>query len=293
MHDHSVLKFTAETSTNNRIPFLDLDIEAENGGFKTRVFRKATDKGKTMHGSSECPKRYHKSVIRSFIRRAMKYSSEWSDVHHELQRCKQTLVNNGYSNTEIDMEIKAQMERQHLEQEKPKQQNILLYYKNQMSPSYQVDEKVVQQIIHNNVKPTNQDNKVDLRVYYKSRKVRDLIMKNNMKRDENKLKQTNVVYKFTCPHEDCRLRQADYIGLTRTTLSRRLTMHLREGAPQHHMDHTHQKKITRTDLTNNTIIMKSTNSRRRLPILEALLIRRDKPALNKQLGSCVTLALFS
>ena len=293
MEDHSVLQFTSEISNNNRLPFLDLDIEAENGGFKTKVYRKATDQGKTMHGSSECPKRYHKSVIRSFIRRAIKYSSEWSDVHHELRRCKQTLVNNGYSNTEIDAEISAQVERHQTRQETPKSETIALYYKNQMSPSYQVDEKVIQQIVHSNVKPTKEDTKLNLRVYYKNKKVRDLIMKNNINKDDNKLKKTNVVYKYTCPHEDCRLHPQEYISLTTTTLSRRLTMHLREGAPQHHTSQTHHKKITREDLTSNTTIMKSTNCRRRLPVIEALLIRREKPALNKQLISCVTLELFS
>ena len=162
-----------------------------------------------------------------------------------------------------------------------------------MTTSYQVDEKVIKQIIQSNVEPTKKDTKVNLRVYYKNRKVRDLIMRNNMTRDDSKLKRTNVVYKFTCPHEDCRLRTADYIGLTTTTLSRRLTMHLREGAPQQHMAKNHQTKISRNDLTTNTTILKSNSNRRRLPVLEALLIRRDKPALNKQLTSCITLELYS
>ena len=118
-------------------------------------------------------------------------------------------------------------------------------------------------------------------------------MRNNINKERSDLKSTNVVYQFQCPYEDCQLRDAgDYIGMTTTTLSRRMTMHLQDGAPRQHMRETHQRALTRQDLTENTTILRREDSRRKLQILEALLIREKKPAINKQLKSCITLDLF-
>ena len=101
-----------------------------------------------------------------------------------------------------------------------------------------------------------------------------------------------MVYQFACPHEDCRLRTVNYIGATTTSLSRRLTMHLREGAPHDHMAHHHSTRLTRKQLVDNTFIIKSPSCTTRLFIHEALMIRDRNPILNKQLKSCVTLDLW-
>ena len=290
---HSVLTFTTELSTDNKIPFLDLDIDAQDGTFKTKVHRKPTDCGKTMHGESECPRRYHTSVIRAFVRRAIKHCSDWTTVHDELQISKQILVNNGYSNSDIDSEIKSQLNKTHEQHQTTQQETITLLVKNQMSSAYRVDERVLRDIVLNNIQPAQDNVKVKLQIYYISRKMHSRFMKNKPSQNNDKLKRTNVIYKYSCSHEDCLLRKTDYIGLTTTTLSRRLTMHLRDGAPRDHTTQIHHRQITRQDLTDNTTILTMCNNRRRLQVLEALYIRRDKPKLNKQLSSCVTLSLFS
>lgn len=292
LQSQSVLKFTTELSTNNRIPFLDLDVDGQGETFKTKVYRKATNTGQTMNGDSECPKRYHTSVIRGFIRRAIKYCSEWETVHAELERSKQILVNNGYSNHEIDHEIKSQMDRVNTKQVNEKPDTITLFVKNQMSSAYRVDEKVLKHIVLSNTKPTHDNVKIKVQIFYKNRKMHNLIMKNNLTQNDDKLKRTNVIYKYSCPDEDCLLRKTDYIGLTTTTLSRRLTMHLGDGAPRDHTTQAHNRHITRKDLTENTTILTTCSNRRRLYVLEALFIRKEKPKLNRQLGSCITLSLF-
>ena len=71
-----------------------------------------------------------------------------------------------------------------------------------------------------------------------------------------------------------------------------MTMHLQDGAPRQHMRQAHQRALTRQDLTENTTVLKKEPNRRKLQILEALLIRENKPAINKQLKSCITLELF-
>ena len=74
---NSVLKFTFELSVQNRLPFLDVMVSQDGTKFATSVYRKPTDAGKCLNGKSECPSRYKTSVIRAFIRRAVKNCSSW------------------------------------------------------------------------------------------------------------------------------------------------------------------------------------------------------------------------
>ena len=171
--------------------------------------------------------------------------------------------------------------------------NINLYYRNYMSAAHKVDERVLQDTISDCVRCTNPNDRINLRIYYKNKKTRELVMRNNTLSDGNKLKRSNVVYQFTCPHEDCRLHSASYIGSTTTTLTRRLTMHLREGSPKEHMHQNHDTLLTRTQLVNNTRIIAASDNPVRLRILEALHIREKTPAINKQItSSAVSLGLW-
>ncbi|KAF0287536.1 hypothetical protein FJT64_014062 [Amphibalanus amphitrite] len=146
MEENSVLKFTIEENKERRLAFLDLDVDASDGTFKTTVYRKPTNTGRCMNGKSECPERYKTSVIRAYVRRAVKYCNTWEALHEELKNVKQILVNNNFSNTDIDKEIQAQLSRHNQTKTKPaaaKRDIIRLFYKNQMSPSHKVDERAL------------------------------------------------------------------------------------------------------------------------------------------------------
>ena len=161
-----------------------------------------------------------------------------------------------------------------------------------MSSAYKVDERIIHEIIEENVKCVITTDRLQLIIYYKNGKTSNLLMQNNLNTKNYTLKRTNVVYQFSCPYEDCRLRGINYIGVTTTSLSRRLTMHLREGAPKQHMTQAHDTALTRTLLTANTTIIKAHQDRTRLWVLEALLIKQHAPQLNKQLNSSITLGLW-
>lgn len=110
------------------------------------------------------------------------------------------------------------------------------------------------------------------------------------------LQKTNVIYQFNCPEEGCRLLHQDkYIGVTTTSLSKRLTMHKQQGAVKDHMSKEHGIAITRQMLVENTEILCSCNDQRRLWVLEALYIREYSPHINKQLyrSGCTTLTLWN
>ena len=70
--------------------------------------------------------------------------------------------------------------------------------------------------------------------------------------------------------------------MTATKLSRRLTFHLAFGAPKSHTHEKHRAIIIREYLEKNTEIITSAADPRRLAILEALYIKKEKPTLNIQ-----------
>ena len=100
------------------------------------------------------------------------------------------------------------------------------------------------------------------------------------------LQKVNVIYQYKCQKGDCELLpNSQYIGMTTTTLSRRLTMHLQSGSIKTHTLEKHNLNITRDDLISNTTIYKQINDLSRLKIIEALRINNLNPSLNQQNSS--------
>ena len=95
-----------------------------------------------------------------------------------------------------------------------------------------------------------------------------------------KLQRTNVLYKYECNVGDCEPQA--YIGYTRTTLSRRITMHLQSGAPLKHSQDFHSSTLNREQMVSNTSIIRQENDFNRLEIMEALYIKYTKPEINLQ-----------
>jgi hypothetical protein len=103
-------------------------------------------------------------------------------------------------------------------------------------------------------------------------------MQNSLSKPSD-LQRTNVIYEFSCPIEGCKLlRNVKYVGMTTTTLSRRLTMHLSSGALKTHMKDEHNITLTRQILFENTKILKQFQDPSRLAIYEALLVRENNHA---------------
>ena len=88
-------------------------------------------------------------------------------------------------------------------------------------------------------------------IYYNKFKTSNLVIRNNLSPSIGVLQKTNVIYKyiykFKCPLGDCISDNNNiYVGLTSTTLLRRLTMHLSDTSSiaQH---------FKKTFMPNNTI----------------------------------------
>ena len=83
---------------NNDFHILDLKfVIDELGQFNTSVYIKPTDKGLYTNFNSYIPDTYKKSIAKTLVFRAIKYSSSWISFSSEINRIKQVLVNNGFS----------------------------------------------------------------------------------------------------------------------------------------------------------------------------------------------------
>ena len=112
------------------------------------VFRKDTDSGKCLNALSECPKRYLKGVVRTYIRRALKTCTSWQKIDKELIRVKRILTDNNYASRDIDLEIQKAVDlfiSGNTSQVKSNENTATfkLYYQNQYSSAYKEDERVL------------------------------------------------------------------------------------------------------------------------------------------------------
>ena len=158
------------------------------------------------------------------------------------------------------------------------------FYRNQMHYNYKSDEKILKTLIHKNILPTDPNKKIKLVIYYNKFKTSNLVIRNNSSPSIGVLQKTNVIYKFKCPLGDCISDNNNiYVGLTSTTLSRRLTMHLSDTSSiaQHLKKHSCPTAQLRKILTDNTTILEHQNNKQKLQILEALHIRNLQPTLNR------------
>ena len=282
LQDASGLTLTIEKSNEKSIPFLDVLVKQDSNIFNTQVYTKPTNTGHCLNGKSECPQRYKDSTICAYIRRALSHCSTWKQVHEEIERSTQVLINNGFSEQDIARQTKKILNSWYHQDTTEKKKEIKIYYRAFFSTLYKQEERIMKEIIHKNVKPKDPDTRINLQIYYKSKKTSNLLLRNNTAPEAEKMQKSHVVYQFTCTRGNCEVLPSTYIGMTTTTLSRRLTFHLSSGAIKQHLQSDHSTAITRKILEENTEIIDTCKDERRLPIAEALFIKENSPKLNRQ-----------
>ena len=82
------MSFTKELASNNRLPFLGIEIIKEHCQLKTRVHRKATNTGLLLHYQSHVDSRYKHSLLNTMLHRAFCLSSTWEFFNDECSRIK-------------------------------------------------------------------------------------------------------------------------------------------------------------------------------------------------------------
>ena len=94
---------------------------------------------------------------------------------YELKNIKQTLINNGFPNYFVDEQIKLMINNKNKINDKSyvtqsNDNRINLFYCNQMHPNFRFDEKILKNIIHSYIPPT--DNKIRFIIYCKKKKIK-------------------------------------------------------------------------------------------------------------------------
>ena len=185
--------------------------------------------------------------------------------------------------------IRAKMDKFQNEEtnrhEVEEERKISLYYRMNYGTKFQEESKVIRGIIRRGVTTVDPDKRIDLRIYCRPNQMASLVMKNSTAPPKEKEERTNIVYKFKCPERDCESSEVSYIGLTRTTLWRRLQNHRSQGAIFQHYTEKHNKRPGVEEMLESTNIIGQETTTRRLMIAEAVSIKLQKPTLNIQTTS--------
>ena len=143
-----------------------------------------------------------------------------------------------------------------------------------MTSNYKQVEKELTTIINSNIETTNEA-KPKFNIYYKSRKVKNLFIRNNPNKPNQPF---NVVYQYTCNQGECTTSQSTYIRHTRTTIKERFKQHA--AIKKHHQQN--HNNITGSQMLPHVIILATEHNKQDLAILEALLIKQHGPKINRQ-----------
>ena len=97
LRNSSILNFTVEYAKNGKFAFLDVLMNIDDGGnITTSVYCKPTDKGVYCNYFSHTSEMYKRSVIKTLVFKALKYTSNWPLFPAEIVRLKQLFCNNNY-----------------------------------------------------------------------------------------------------------------------------------------------------------------------------------------------------
>ena len=266
---HVNLKFTSESESEGRLPFLDLCIVHRDNELYTTWYTKPTDTGLIMNFHAVAPRRYKRAVVQGFVHRIFRACSSWESFHESLTRAKHVLERNQYPpefyDTIISQTIEKLVSKQDLTAqpqssvpaaETPSSYMLLLQYRGRET------DNLVRQL-----------NKVSapIRSVLTLRKLKTVMP--SLKPPVPQQLRSRVVYKIECP--GC---QASYVGCTIRHLHARIAEHRNPNKPVGgHFANCMSGKPEWDDVN---ILSSTPRSVDYLLTLEALYIHELNPTLN-------------
>ena len=135
---------------------------------------------------SACPQPYKTCLIKTLLHRGWIVSHNWEIFHIEVRRIKQLLTDNDFPMKVIDAEVdkfirgkRSATSDANTEAENSSQEaTVKLYFRNQMTTAYKTDESKLHELVRRHLKPVSDNTKVKLCIYYKTRKLQSLFVKN-------------------------------------------------------------------------------------------------------------------
>ena len=96
---HEKIKFTMETESNNKSPFLDLLIKRTDNKIDIEIYRKPTYTGLGVNFMSKCFTVFKNNTFNTRFHRAYHLSSSYLNFHKEILFLKNFFTQNGYLET--------------------------------------------------------------------------------------------------------------------------------------------------------------------------------------------------
>ena len=235
----SVLQFTHEEMTDETFHFLDVKLTLKtDGSFSSNVFIKPTDNGLYSDFNSYSPLAYKKSIIKSLIHRALKYTSSWTDFNNEINRIQQTFANNNFPQNLVENVINRTVNKfqNNSNLDTPEPTNTIPIFVKIFTPiNFYKEKNELKTIIEEHVTVNNPNKRIELMPYFKPLRLGSKFT--TRVKEEDPLTCSHVVYLYTCPKVGC---NATYIGYTTCELRKRVQQHRYKssGIYKHHqIDH--------------------------------------------------------
>ena len=285
---HGNITFTAEISTDNKLPFLDTLVTFNNNSFSTDLYRKKTFTGLYSDFASLSPHIYKVNLVRSLIFRAFNICSSYLSFHIELSRIKGILKENSFPMPLIDKVIKSFLDS--IFSNKSKETIVtdskpFLFFSTPFLGSGSLHLKSKLSRLIKQCYPGYK-----LRVVFSTpRRLSNFFP---FKDSIPKLLRSSVVYCYKCP--SCNAR---YYGKTSRNLAIRCREHIGVTKTGSSVNNNSSAIYNHSSTTGHPVspedfsIISSTSNNSDLLIHESLLILRDRPSLNSQTSS-IQLTLF-
>ena len=286
---HNCIKFTHELEVNQRLNFLDISIERQNGHFATSVYRKPTFSGLYTNFDSFLPSDYKIGLVRTLLYRGFEICSNWTNFHVEWEFLRNTLHKNGYGFNLLDSCMKTFLDKKFGPNQvkttvSTKQFLLVLPYTGQIGVTVK---KQIESLFGRCMPSTK------VRTVFKP--VRRISMMFLYKDRVPKTLRSSVVYKFTCAQ--C---QSAYVGCTTRHLKKRISEHIgishltgkqiSDPKGSAVFEHCTVKNCNRPSFENFTVLYNA-ETEFQLKILESLEVNKSKPSLNRNIET-LKLSLF-
>ena len=280
---HPNIKFTMETETDGKLPFLDVILSKQRSSNNecsciTSVFRKKTYTGLLTNYFSFIPFQYKVGLIKTLIDRAYKINNTTQGFQNDINTLTTILKSNMFPSWLIDKSVQGYL-RNVTTKEAPKHDvpNYHFYKLPYIGFYSSYTRKKISSIINKYCKDLN------VKVIFSPFKLCNIFSPKDFIPDSLK---SRVVYKFTCA--GCGAR---YNGETNRHFYTRVNEHLFRDKNSHIFKHLSFSKncLDNCDVSCFKIIDNAT-SFYQLKIKESFHIERLKPELNKQVDH-VSLAL--
>ena len=219
---HGNLKFTSESESEGRLPFLDLCIVHRDNKVYTTWYTKPTDTGLIMNFHAVAPRRYKRAVVQGFVHRIFRACSSWEAFHESLTRAKQVLERNQYPPEFYDTIIYQTIEKIVSKQDPPAQPPA-------QTPPAETPSSYMLLLQYRGRETDNlvrQLNKVaaPIRSVLTLRKLKTVLP--SLKPPVPQQLRSRIVYHIECP--GC---QASYVGCTIQHLRARIAEHRNSNTP--------------------------------------------------------------